>query len=178
MLDLLKQEGLEKFVVVDFSLARGLEYYTGNVFEIAVENGPSVGGGGRYDNLVSAFGGQPTPAVGISLGIDRILDVLNEKLKPEPSTKIFVVPIGKEVQKKALSLVQKIRALGINAGIDLNSRGVSKNLNYANNLRIPFVAIFGENEAKKKEFTLKEMETGKEQKVKISDLKGLKDKLK
>ncbi len=178
LMALLKKAGLDKFVKIDLSLARGLEYYTGNVFEIAIANGPSIAGGGRYDNLVASYGGQQTPAVGISLGVDRILDILQDKLNPEAGTKIFVVPIGKEMQVPALELVQKIRALGINASMDLNSRGISKNLDYANKVGIPFVAILGEKELKKKEFSLKNMKTGKEQKVKIIDLKKLKDKLK
>ncbi len=178
LMALLKKAGLDKFVKIDLSLARGLEYYTGNVFEIAIANGPSVGGGGRYDNLVASYGGQQTPAVGISLGIDRLLDTLQNKLNPQAGAKIFVVAVGKEMQEQALELVQKIRALEINASMDLNSRGISKNLDYANKLGIPFVAILGEKEAKKKEFSLKNMKSGKEQKVKIAGLKKLKDKLK
>ncbi len=178
LMALFKKAGIDKFVKIDLSLARGLEYYTGNVFEIAIENGPSVGGGGRYDNLVASYGGQQTPAVGISLGVDRILDALQNKLKPQAGAKVFVVPIGKEMQVQALELVQKIRAVGINAAMDLNSRGISKNLDYANKLGIPFVAILGEKEAKEKKFSLKNMKTGKEKKVKIADLKKLKDKLK
>jgi histidyl-tRNA synthetase len=173
LLALLEKEGLEKFVEVDLSLARGLEYYTGNVFEIAVEGGPSVGGGGRYDNLVAAYGGQPTPAVGISLGVDRLLDVLEERLAARAGARIFVVPVGREMAEQGLELVQKIRALGIPASMDLNSRGISKNLDYACKMGIPFVAILGENEAKEKCFTLKDMKAGKEQKVKIANLKEL-----
>ena len=175
---LLKKQGLGKYVKMELSLARGLEYYTGNVFEITLEKGPSVGGGGRYDSLVKDYGGQDTQAVGISLGIDRLLDVLEEKLAPDKGPKVFVIGVGKSLEEKALDLTQKIREQGINASMDLNSRGVSKNLDYANKLEIPFVTIIGENELKAKEFTLKEMSSGKETKVKFSDLKKLKDKLK
>lgn len=173
LLGLLKKEGLEKFVEVDLSLARGLEYYTGNVFEVALEKGPSVGGGGRYDNLVKAYGGQDAPAVGISFGVDRLLDVLEKKLVVKAGARVFVVPVGEKMVEQGLELAQKIRALGINASMDLNSRGISKNLDYANKMGIPFAAILGENECKEKCFTLKDMKKGKEQKVKIADLKKL-----
>jgi len=174
LLALLKKEKLDKFVKVDLCLARGLDYYTGNVFEVVAEgSSSSVAGGGRYDRLIGLFGAPETPAVGISFGIDRILDLLGEKIKPVGGTKIFVLAIGKEMQLLALELAQKIRALGIDTAMDLNSRSISKNLDYANKLGIPFAAILGEKELKKKEFTLKEMDSGKERKVKVAELKKL-----
>ncbi len=173
LLNLLEKEGLSEFVELDLSLARGLEYYTGMVFEVCVKGCPSVGAGGRYDDLVGLYGGQETPCVGGSFGIDRLLDLLEQKLEPVRRTRVFVVPVGKEMQLPALKLAQKIRALGVNASMDLNARGISKNLDYANKLGIPFAAILGENEAKKKEFSLKDMNSGKETKVKLSDLKKL-----
>lgn len=178
LLELAEKNSLQDFVKLDLSLARGLEYYTGIVFEVCIKGCPSVGGGGRYDKLVELYGGQPTPAVGCSFGIDRLLDVLAEKINAKPPAEILVVPVGEKMQLPALELAQKIRSLGIACILDLNGRGVSKNLEYANKTGIPFAAIFGENEAKKKEFTLKEMKAGKEKKVKIADLKKLKDKLK
>ncbi len=181
LLELLKRRGLDKYVKVDLCLARGLDYYTGNVFEVVAEGTESnVGGGGRYDKLIGLFSGQETPAVGISFGMDRLLELLEDKLPKAKGggAKVFVVAVGKEMQPAALDLTQKIRALGIKASMDLNERGISKNLDYANKLGIPFVAILGEKELKAKEFTLKEMKTGKENKVKTVDLKKLKDKLK
>jgi len=178
LLELLAENGLQDFVELDLSLARGFDYYTGMVFEVCIKGCPSVGGGGRYDRLVELYGGQATPAVGGSFGIDRLLDVLAEKIKAKPPAEILVVPVGEKMQLPALELAQKIRALEISCSMDLNGRGISKNLDFANKLGIPFAAILGENEAKKKEFTLKEMKTGKESKVKISDLPKLKDKLK
>lgn len=169
----LKKNKMSEFVEIDLSLARGLEYYTGLVFEICVKNCPSVGGGGRYDNLVESYGGQKTAAVGGSFGIDRLLDLLEDRIKLEPKTRVFVAAVGKEMQEKALELTQKIRSQGINASTDLNQRGISKNLDYANRLGIPFVVIIGEKELKAKQFTLKEMKTGKEKKLKFSNLKKL-----
>ncbi len=171
LLALLKKNGLADFVEFDLSLARGLEYYTSVVFEVCVKGGPSVGGGGRYDKLVESYGGQKTPAVGGSFGVDRLLDLSEERINVQKGPKVLVVPIGRELQGEALGLVQKIRGLGVNAAMDLNSRGISKNLEYANKLGIPFVVILGEKELKKKEFTLKEMKSGKEKKVKVADLK-------
>jgi len=178
LLSLLKKNALDKFVKVDLCLARGLEYYTGLVLEVCVKNSPSVGGGGRYDNLVASYGGTPTPGLGCSFGVERLLSAVEGKMKADSNSKIFVVGVGKEMEGEALGLVQKIRGLGVNAAMDLNSRGISKNLDYANKVGIPFVAILGEKELKAKEFTLKEMKTGKEEKVKIANLKNLKDKLK
>lgn len=175
LLALVKKEGMDKFVKVDLCLARGLDYYTGNVFEVNIKGvSSSVGGGGRYDNLIGLLGGEKLPAVGISFGIDRLLDILEEKINVKTSTRVFVVAVGKEIQLKALELTQKIRGAGIKAAMDLNARGISKNLEYANKGNIPFVVILGENELKKKEFTLKDMKTGKEKKIKISEVKKLK----
>jgi histidyl-tRNA synthetase len=173
LLALLKKNGLSDFVEFDLSLARGLEYYTGVVFEVCVKGKPSLGGGGRYDKLVEGYGGQATPAVGCSLGVDRLLNLLEGKIELQKGPKVLVVPVGKELQGQALDLVQKVRSLGVNASMDLNARGISKNLDYANKLGIPFVVILGEKELKAKEFSLKEMKTGKESKVKLADLKKL-----
>jgi len=179
LLQLLKKENLDKYTKVDLCLARGLDYYTGNVFEVMAKGAESsVAGGGRYDKLIGLFGGQENPAVGISFGIDRLLDLLEKKIPVEACPKVFVAAVGKEMQQPALELTQKIRQLGISASMDLNARGISKNLDYVNKVGIPFVAIIGEKECKEKCFTLKEMASGKEKKIKISDLKQLKDRLK
>lgn len=173
LMQLLKESDLEKFVRFDLSLARGLEYYTGVVFEVCVEGSPSVGGGGRYDRLIETYGGPGTPAVGGSFGVDRLLDTLESRIEAEAKTRVFVFAIGEKMRGEALSLAQKIRALGINCAADLNARSAGKNLEYADKRGIPFAAIIGENELKAKEFTLKEMKSGKETKVKLANLKEL-----
>ncbi len=178
LMKMLKENGLDKYVKVDLSLARGLVYYTGIVFEVCIEKGPSVGGGGRYDELIALYGGSKTSAVGFSFGIDRLLDVMDEKLETLVKTKIFVAPINEKFNLDALKLVQKIRALGINASMDLMSRGISRNLEYANKQLIPFVIVLGENELKAKEIKLKDMKTGKEKKIKFSELEKLKELVK
>jgi histidyl-tRNA synthetase len=178
LLSLVKAQGLEKFVKVDLSLARGLEYYTGMVFEVMCEGGKSsTAGGGRFDKLVEALGGAKTPAVGISFGVDRILDLLDEKLKLENKTKLFLIPVGKELAGEVLSLAQRLRGEGVNVEMDLMERGISKNMNYANKQGFPFIAVIGENELKAKEFKLKEMKTGREEKFKFSETNKLKKRL-
>ncbi len=166
-----------KFVKIDLGLARGLEYYTGNVFEVIVSSGKwTVAAGGRYDNLVSVFGGQKTPGIGISFGVDRLLDVLDSegKLSLQTKTKFFFLPIGEKVLQESLELVQQIRGIGLNCEMDLMQRGISKNLEYASKKKIPFVLIFGDNEAKEKILTLRDMQTGKQEKIKLTELEKLK----
>ena len=164
------------------SLVRGLAYYTGPIFEILLKKGEvrsSVGGGGRYDKMIGLIAGKKEfPAVGISFGLERILDELESKgLKKKFSvTQIFVIPINNG--KKAIDFVEKIRLLKINAEIDLLNRSISKNLDFASKQGIPFVIVLGEKEFKAKEFSLKNMDSGKEIKIKFSDLEKLKTVLK
>ncbi|MFH1255694.1 MAG: histidine--tRNA ligase [Candidatus Diapherotrites archaeon] len=173
LIALLKKIGLEKEVRLDLCLARGLEYYTGTVFEAVAKNGPSIAGGGRYDKLVELYGGRPSPAVGFSFGVDRLLDLAQEKVKPEQRTRIFIAAIGEKAEVEALALAQKIRAIGIGAEIDLMRRSVSKNLEYLNKKGIPFAVVLGENELKEKAFKLKEMKSGKETRLKFGEVEKL-----
>ena len=172
LFEMLKENGVEQFVQFDLSLARGLEYYTGIVFEVVVE-GPSIGGGGRYDNLIESFGGQQTPAIGISFGVERILDLLENKTKLENKTLVFVAPLKEEFNGAALKLAQQIRSLGIGVEIDLMQRKVGKNMEYVNKEGIPFAIVLGEKEVKEKKFRLKEMKAGKETEIKMSELEKL-----
>src|SRR3989344_2139172 len=162
--------GVSKYLKLSLSLARGLDYYTGIVFEIKVkgmEKYGSVAGGGRYDNLIALYGKESLPAVGMSIGIERIIEIMKEeKLFPDLGSepKVLVVPIGKTLEK-AIELTQKLRSNGIPADIDLMRRNVGKMMNYANSLGIPFVAVLGENEVKEKKVTLKDMESGKQEAI-------------
>ncbi len=174
LLKLLKENGLGKFVSPDLCLARGLEYYTGMVFEVCVKGSPSVGGGGRYDKLIELYGGQPTPAVGGSFGVERLLDCLEKRLVPESKTKLFIAPVGEKCVEKCLQIAAKIRALGVSCEMDLMNRGIGKNIQYADKKGIPFVAIIGEDELKQKAMTLKNLKTGKQRKIKLSGLSELK----
>ena len=162
--------------VFDVSLARGLSYYTGTVFEIFIKNSKiktAVCSGGRWDKMIGEFLGKGDyPAVGISFGLDRIYDAFVEKEKPSSKTvtKLYIIPI--DTTKKSLKIAQKIRDSGIKTDIDLMSRGISKNLSYANSLGIPFVLFIGEDELKQNKIKLKNMETGKENLLSLKEVIG------
>lgn len=164
-----------KSVVFDISLARGLAYYTGPVFEAYLKDGiikSSLAGGGRYDEMIGKYldNDVKIPAVGISFGLVPIMTVLKEKKKSFKltPTKVYVIPIG--TLNQSLKLVQELRKNGIASEIDLMSRSISKNLDYANTLGIPYVIFIGDNELKEGKFKLKNMESGKEEMLKIKEL--------
>ncbi|HLD73244.1 MAG TPA: histidine--tRNA ligase [Candidatus Nanoarchaeia archaeon] len=147
------------------SLARGLGYYTGTVFEVFALNSPvtsSIAGGGRYDQMVGKFAGgsREIPAVGIAFGLSTILDVLKAKqeFKEKSLAKVFVIPI--QTIKESLKVVQQLRKRGINVDMDLNNRGVGKNLEYASALGIPYCIILGGDELKKNKVLLRDMLSG------------------
>ncbi len=155
----------------DISLARGLAYYTGSIFEVSLLNPKiktTICSGGRYDNMIGDFinNKQKYPAVGISFGLDRIYQVV--KFDQKSITKVYIIPIN--TLKESLNLARELRYNKINTSIDLMSRGISKNLDYANVLSIPYVIFVGENELKEGKFKLKNMITGKEEMLKIKDL--------
>ena len=175
LLSLLKENKLDSYVKVDISLARGLEYYTGMVFELCVKEGPSIGGGGRYDKLVGTYGKEDIPATGFSFGIDRIIDLLEEKIVYKPKTMLFIANIG-NTQKEAIMLAEEARASGVNTETDLMNRGISKNLAYADKKGIPFVVVLGENEVKSGKVKVKNMKSGNEKEVLLKNFgKEIKD---
>jgi histidyl-tRNA synthetase len=153
---------------VDFSMVRGLDYYTGPIFEIAVEskkNVGSVGGGGRYDNLVELYGGKWTPAVGISLGIERIFEIMESEgmfSQPRTRTEVFLVTVDDTCRDEAIRIAQEMRASFMNVETDLMGRDMKKQLAYVNAQGIPFAVIVGPAEMKAKRFTVKDMKSGKE----------------
>ncbi|NYZ78123.1 histidine--tRNA ligase [Candidatus Micrarchaeota archaeon] len=162
---------------LDASLARGLTYYTGTVFEVVLPGSrvtASVSGGGRYDDLIKAFlgGDRGIPAVGISFGIDRILEALEAAGKPsgrKTVTSVFVIPIGEKALKAALKAVRELRDGGVNCDVDLMQRGVSRNLEYAAKQGARFAAIIGEREAGEGVLTLRDLESGKEEKLSATE---------
>lgn len=173
VLELLKAFGVQQNVRFDGSLARGLSYYTGTVFEGFLKNSPitsSVCGGGRFDNLIGGFSGKPMPAVGISFGLEVLLEAvklgtIKNVEKRKTVARVFVAPI--KALKEGIALAQKLREAGITTAFDLIERGISKNLDYASKQGIPFVAIIGPKEAKEGKLTLRNMESGKEELVSI-----------
>ncbi len=168
--------GIQNKIEIDLSLVRGLAYYTGPIFEIVVEakkNVGSVAGGGRYDNLIELYGGKWTPAVGISLGIERIYEImLSEGMfkTTKTLTKVFVVSVDERLRNHALLTAQALRNNGINTQIDLMGRSMKKQLEYINSSGIPFVIFIGEKEFKEKLFTLKNMKTGKQKKLTLDEI--------
>jgi len=162
---LCKENDLD-FVEFDFRLARGFEYYTGIVFEVKLDNGPSVGGGGRFDKLIGLYGGSETPAVGIGLGVSRIFDYLKENGTKIGLEGVFLCGIGVETNE-LLKISNKLRAQGIFNEIDLVGKGISKNIEYAQSKGYSFIGIIGENEIKDGKITIKNINTGKQELVKL-----------
>ena len=155
-------------IELDLTLARGLNYYTGAIFEVKaldVEMG-SITGGGRYDNLTGVFGMEGVSGVGISFGADRIYDVLNQlNLYPETSveqTQILFVSFGEKELMYSLPWLGALRAKGINAEIYPEPAKMKKQMSYADNKKIPFVAIVGETEMNDGKVMLKNMKTGEQ----------------
>ncbi len=176
LLKYLKEFGVENYVV-DLSLARGLDYYTGNIFEIMSKDKKigSLGGGGRYNELISKFsnGKIDLPAVGLALGIERIIEIIKER-KIMPIVKsvidVYILPINQKVLSKAIKIAKTLRDEGFNCEIDLMGRGISKQLDYASSKGIPKVVIVGPKDLAKRKVTVKNMETGKEEKVNVKDI--------
>lgn len=163
-------------VELDLTLARGLNYYTGAIFEVKaldVQIG-SISGGGRYDNLTGVFGMSGMSGVGISFGADRIFDVLNQlDLYPKEAvngTQLLFVNFGDAEAAYCLPIVEKAREAGIRTEIYPDVAKMKKQMGYANDKQIPFVAIVGENEMKEGKLTLKNMTTGEQSMVTPEEL--------
>ena len=168
--------GIRSEVELDLTLARGLNYYTGAIFEVKaldVQIG-SISGGGRYDNLTGIFGLPGVSGVGISFGADRIYDVLNQlDLYPKDasaSTQVLFVNFGSAETAYVLPILAKVREAGIRAEIFPDASKMKKQMSYANAKAIPFVAIAGENEMQEGKLTLKNMTTGEQHLVTPDEL--------
>ncbi|MBE6323174.1 MAG: histidine--tRNA ligase [Bacteroidales bacterium] len=176
ILGLLSSANLRLTLEIDLTLARGLNYYTGAIFEVKandVEMG-SISGGGRYDNLTGVFGLQGLSGVGISFGADRIYDVLNQlDLYPKETvnaTKILFVCFGDAEIAYSMPLVKEVRNAGIPAEIYPTPAKMKKQLGYADSKNIKYVAIVGSDEMEQKKVTLKNMETGEQEMLAVSDV--------
>ena len=176
ILDTLRQIGLSNEIELDLTLARGLNYYTGAIFEVKaldVEIG-SITGGGRYDNLTGIFGMPGLSGVGISFGADRIYDVLNVlKLFPKrniTNTQLLFVNFGWKETEYILPMVSKIRKAGVRTEVFPDETKMKKQMSYANAKQIPFVAIVGETEMKEGKLTLKDMMTGEQLSLTVDQL--------
>ena len=175
ILDVLKSMQLHNEIELDLTLARGLNYYTGAIFEVKAKDVSigSITGGGRYDNLTGIFGKPGLSGVGISFGADRIYDVLNAlDLYPKEtinSTQILFINFGEKETAYCLPLVNEARSHGISAEMYPDAVKMKKQMSYANAKQIAFVAMAGENEMKENKITLKNMVTGEQMLVPISD---------
>lgn len=176
ILDTLKTVGLKNEIELDLTLARGLNYYTGAIFEVKALDTPmgSITGGGRYDNLTGIFGLPGLSGVGISFGADRIYDVLNAlDLYPKEAvnaTQVLFINFGEKETAYCLPIVRQAREAGIRAEIFPDKAKMKKQMSYANAKNIPFVVLAGENEIEQGKVTLKNMESGEQQLVSADEL--------
>jgi len=175
ILSTLKHLGMYNEIELDLTLARGLNYYTGAIFEVKaldVKIG-SITGGGRYDNLTGIFGLPNVSGVGISFGADRIFDVLNQlELYPNKmfgQTQIMFVNFGEKEAAYCLGVAQKLREQGIRTELYPESVKMKKQMTYANNKNVPFVALVGESEMESGLITLKDMESGEQSQLSVDD---------
>ncbi len=176
ILSTLATMGLKNEIELDLTLARGLNYYTGAIFEVKaldVQIG-SITGGGRYDNLTGIFGLPGVSGVGISFGADRIFDVLNQlELYPKESshsTQLIFMNFGEKEAAYCLPLLAQLRAAGLRAEIYPDSVKMKKQMSYANAKQIPFVAIVGETEMAEGKVMLKDMEKGEQELLTIEEV--------
>jgi histidyl-tRNA synthetase len=174
---LLKKSGADhNHLTVDITLARGLSYYTGCIFEVKVHDVQigSVSGGGRYDNLTGVFGVEGIPGVGFSFGVDRLYDVLEElNLFPEnneSTSKAIILPFDEEAQYYGLEVIQKIRQGGINAEIYPDVVKAKKLFNYTDKRNIPFAIIIGSEEIKTGKLSLKNMKSGEQESLTVEEI--------
>ncbi len=175
---MVKHFGLEDdHIVLDVTLARGLNYYTGSIFEVKALNSEitgSLGGGGRYDDLTGVFGMEGISGVGFSFGVDRIYDVLEETHAfPEDdliSTKVMIVNFDPESAAHALGIVSKLRQAGISSEIYPDHVKLKKQMSYANRKGIPYVMMVGTREIEEKIYGLKDMKTGEQKQLSFPEI--------
>lgn len=165
-------ESMSAPVQFDPSLARGLSYYTGTVFEAFLKKGEiksAIAGGGRYDHMIGSFlGGKKNyPAVGISFGLDVLQDAIGAS-ESATTTQAFIIPIN--TLKESTAASTELRKAGINTEMDIQNRSISKNLKYANSKKIPYVIFLGEDEVKKDKLKIKDMQSGEEMLLSIKEV--------
>ena len=178
-------KGINIYSVCDFSssLARGQNYYTGNVFEVYDRNGginESIGAGGRYDKMITEFinDGNKYPTVGISFGLSAIYELLkdNAMFDDKSDTDIYIIPMDTEIE--SLLLANNLRDLGYNVEIEMKTKKLKKSLDYANKEKIPYVIILGENEIKNNAIIVKDMFNNNSIELKLNNLEKIKEYIK
>jgi histidyl-tRNA synthetase len=174
ILKLVRESVKELDITVDAGFARGLEYYTGMIFEVYVpELDIALAGGGRYDKLVELFGGEPTPAVGVAHGIDRIMLAMQEQkttLAAEEEKTVVIIPVNESLNNEALKISEMLRREGISAETEVMRRKVTKALEDADRRGISHVIIVGERELSQGAVVLRNMQLKKQTVVKIKEL--------
>jgi len=163
---------------IDHCLVRGLDYYTRTVFEIQPQTGgaqSTIGGGGRYDELIEELGGKPTPAVGFATGIERIILNLKKQridIPPIPQPQVFIAPLGEKARDEAVKLASRLRQDGIGVLQASSSKSLKAQLRQANKLGAGYAVIIGEEELANGKVTLRDMATAQQETVAIEELQG------
>ena len=162
---------------IDLTIARGLDYYTGTVFETMLNDYPSMGSicsGGRYDNLADYYTDQKLPGIGISIGLTRLFYQLKEnglvKSNAGSLARVIVIPMGEDDMNEAIAVAAKVRGEGIPADVYYQQKGMKQKMKYAARLGIPYAAIIGESERASASVMLKNMETGEQEAVPVAEL--------
>jgi histidyl-tRNA synthetase len=162
------------------SLARGLGYYTGPIFEVFLKDeqimSSSIAGGGRWDQMIGKYLQDQTkeyPATGVAFGLEPIMEIIKKRegMDKKTTADLFIIPIGDSSLKESIKITQLLRKEGINTSIDLLKRNVGKNIEYADKLGITYVGFLGENEIKENVINIKNIKTGNEKRVLISEVK-------
>jgi histidyl-tRNA synthetase len=176
LLDILKlitDSGCE-VKAVEPAFARGLEYYTGMIFEVYIpELDIALGGGGRYDKLIELFGGEPTPATGVAHGLDRIalaMQMQKTKLGEKQSQRVMVIPVRENLRSEALKIAQMLRQKGIPTEFEVMGRKMTKALEDADKRKLDFAVIVGERELKQRKVVIRDLAKREQSEVKIDDL--------
>jgi len=175
LLEALESMNSLKGVELDLSLARGLDIYTGTVFEFFLEEGAiksSLAAGGRYDKIIGAFleSKEEYPSVGFSFGLDVIFEALKETGLGEKKSNTIVFIAAIQTENECLEMAAQLRKEGINTEVDLMSRNISKNLDYANTEGIPFMVIAGKKELESGTLTFKDMKSGVQESLTLEEI--------
>jgi histidyl-tRNA synthetase len=173
ILELTGESGVKLEVIIEAGFARGLEYYTGMVFEPYVpEIEMALSGGGRYDKLIELFGGEPIPAVGVAQGVDRIVLAMKKQRVPPKiaKEKVVVIPVNEECRAKAMELSSILRSAELSVEVEVMRRAVSKALSDADRRAVAYAVIVGPEELKEEKVVLRDMKKREQRAVEIKNL--------
>ena len=174
LVDLLESFDMDNYTL-NLGVARGLDYYTGIVFEIYVEGlgaQKQVCGGGTY-SLIKIFGGQEVESTGFALGFDRLMNAIEELTEKEAAKShldVYVAPISADVRLKAYEITQTLRRAGFRCDVDLNNKKFKKLMNYADKIKVPKMIIIGKNDLEENKITIKDMQSGQQEQISIDDI--------